>query len=169
MYTTEIIKKQPNVIPLNLLKQYLRIDNDDDNEIIEISLEFAQYYTQNIANIIISPVTYLITTNEITQNNTINIKEKPIISVDEIKLNTIILKTTEYKIHKNHIELLTNKTGTFEITTQCGHNAIENLPTELKTAILIHTAHHYANRTGENQKVPPMVDLLLSKFKPIKI
>jgi hypothetical protein len=158
----------PSIFDLQTVKQYLKIDDNNDDNIINIIIDYAINYAQKITNTLISQDIYDIYVCDI-QNNQIKLNLKPISNINTIEANGMQLDSgTEYIIENNCI-IFNNSTTECRINLLGGYTSLALLPPELKMAILMHISAAYDNRSGTSQAVPFAVNNIYNKIAKLRI
>ena len=94
-------KTYPCIFDLQTVKQYLKIDDNNDDNIINVIIDYAINYAQKITNTLISQDIYDISVYDI-QNNQIKLNLKPISNINTIESDGVQLANdTGYIIQNN--------------------------------------------------------------------
>ena len=156
----EIVLKSDNfssLLPLDFIKQYLKVDGDDDDQIIAMHINFAEIYAAKMCNISVSPKQYIIKTNTVNAQCTIPINMKPLISVDGIIVDGKALDASDYQVTEDSVVILNNAGKNYSITCTCGYSALTVVPSDLQTALLTHVSYRYENRSGDKTTLAPIL------------
>ena len=155
-----------DLISLGYVKNYLRIDNDCDDEFIKNTIYFAYDYAEKTTGKTFGFKKYELTFS--TEKSVLKIDKMPIFINEVLSFyaNDLELSRDEYQL-KNGI-LFLNKaiSGDIKITFLAGSNM--PLPADIKQAILFHIANIYQNKNGDCQ-VPQATQEIYDLYRKIKI
>ena len=155
------------ILSLNYIKNYLRIDNDCDDEFLQNALLTAISYTETITGYILGIKT--LKTQITLKTATQKIKDFPYAVNEVISIinNGENLQSTDYTIDDGEISFTHHISGTLEIEFKTGVES-QSIPQDIKQAILQHIATMYQNKHG-NYEIPQAVKNTYSQYKKIRI
>lgn len=155
------------ILSLNYIKNYLRIDNDCDDEFLQNALLTAISYAEKITGYILGVKT--LKTTITLQTSTQKLKEFPFIINEIISItnNGENLQDTDYTVNNGVILFKHQISGTLEIEFKTGMESL-SVPQDIKQAILQHIATMYQNKNG-NYTIPQAVQNTYSQYKNIRI
>jgi hypothetical protein len=161
-------KVYPCIFDLQTVKQYLKLDDNNDDAIINIIIDYAINYAQKATNTLISQDIYDISVCGI-ENNTLALNLKPINEITQIMSDDVeLINNIGYKIEKNSI-IFNHTTNACNIKLLGGYASLALLSPELKMAILMHISSSYDNRNGTSQAVPFAVNNIYNKIAKLRI
>ena len=155
-----------DLISLEYVKNYLRIDNDCDDEFIKNTIYFAYDYAEKTTGKIFGLKKYELTFS--TEKSVLKIDKMPIFinEVFNFSQNNIELTQDEYSLKNGVLFLSKAVSGAIKITFSAGSNTL--LPADIKQAILFHVANIYQNKNGDCQ-VPQATQEIYGLYRKIKI
>jgi hypothetical protein len=161
-------KAYPCIFDLQTVKQYLKIDDNNDDNIINFITDYAISYAQKNTNTLISQDIYDIYVCDI-KNNQIKLNLKPISNINTIEANGMQLDSGTGYIIQNNCIIFNNITTECRINLLGGYTSLALLSPELKIAILMHISASYDNRSGASQAVPFAVNNIYNKIAKLRI
>lgn len=169
-----ISRSESNFITLDFAKQYLRVDNNSDNQLITEMIKAVAETAQNYLGLKILPAVYRIIINN-NQSTLIKIPLAPIKKITEVKIlrgfnYEFELLNSDYKfISKNsEIKLKPNfYTSDLKIICEVGFSE-EELPTPIKQGMLEHLARIYDQR-GSDYSMPIAAKAFYQAYKRINL
>ncbi len=167
-----ILKSNQNdvIFPLHLVKQYAKISDDSDDDIVTLSISFAQNYAERTVGHLIGVRNYHINKSKGQKDILINVRPFHRVVAVRDKLGKSLAES-HYSHERNSIIF----DGCcmdmeYEIEIECGHSDYKQLEPDLQVAILAHASHHYNNRLNDTGfMVPDEVRLVYSKYKHFRI
>lgn len=169
------IKEENTTLPieLNFVKSFLKIDFEDDDDLIKNIIKTAITQCETNINKSLIQKTFIYSLYELKRNSLI-LPYSPIISIDNIKIidfqqNTTTLENTEYFLDNiGNILNFKNKPNNFyriDIEYQAG---LEKINDELIQALLMHIARMYEDRSGYSP-IPLNSLNIYKKYKQIRL
>lgn len=155
----KIITQNESPIKLGLVKDYLRIDHDEEDEMISTMLFAAIDYAEKFIRRSIIKKEYEL----ITKGNSIKLPNPPII---EVKSVTVDGEDVEFEFEEpNHLKI--DNFGKVIVRYEAGY---DELPKAIEQALLMLTSHYYENReiviVGTSViRIPFTVESLLYPYK----
>lgn len=147
-------------ITLAELKQFLKIDFDDHDSILNLCLESAISSASKFLNIPFC-------TKEFILNVHSNIEISEITLHENLKNKKLTLTSPSGEIKDNSIHFKSSQFGTFEVRlTEEFTGFIEP---QLKQAILLHSAYLYENEEYSSVYIPAKIVSVYASFKKVKI
>jgi uncharacterized phiE125 gp8 family phage protein len=149
-----IFEEQNPILSLDEIKNFLRIDFDSDDILLQKALNTATRQCELKIGQTLNQKTYLMSIYNPLKTNKIKLKYEPIISVEKIEHideneNTSLISTDNYKTMSDigiikffNIPLNYYK---LDITYKAGYM---NVPDDLKQGLLFHIAKIYEDKTG---------------------
>ena len=171
---TQIIKtNKTEFISLNSAKQYLRIDHEMDDEIIQNLLEIAVVVAENYLGIKLFEACWKITIYE-NLPSVIKLFHGPIARIESFKIyktnGEILFLNDDYYCLDQFTEILNIKKqhviNKAEIIYHTGYSA-SKLPAPIKQGILEHLVKMYDMR-GSDQGLPLSVKSLYQPYKKVR-
>lgn len=155
------------ILSLNYIKNYLRIDNNDDDEFLQNALLSAISYAEKMTGYILGIKT-LKTTIKL-KTATQKLKDFPFIinEIVSIANNGETLQDTQYQLSDGQASFTSQTSGIIEIQFKTGIDAAA-IPQDIKQALLQHIATMYQNKNG-NYTIPQAVQTTYSQYKNIRI
>lgn len=155
MITNEILKiiefDATKTIQLEFVKNYLRIDNDCDDEFLKNAITTANNYAEKILNKVVCIKTFELSFSISSDEQITKIDKKPSISIDEI-VSVYVNEQEEgaenYGIENGVLIFKIPVSGNIKVVFKSGFNT-ENIPAEIKQAIICHVATIYQNKNGD--------------------
>lgn len=146
-----------NIFTLNLVKSYLKIDDDNDDELLIELINAAVEYAENFVNIQINPVRVSLEYTNIFKDNIV-LPHSQILNIENVAIETYgEFKSLEPKYYK-----LIGKTVSFkfpiytekmQITYTTGFRSDQHIPHLLKQGILAHIKAMYYHEPNGLDKV----------------
>ncbi|MBL0725922.1 MAG: phage gp6-like head-tail connector protein [Alphaproteobacteria bacterium] len=162
--------KQPisMVVPINNVKDYIRVSGDDSDNMIKDIIISVERQIIDITKIVPS-VTDVVVRIFPEESSVVKIPFSPIIAVTQVKNGESTLGLDEYSLQNKVLSIFPNsKRLKIVATISCGHVDLSDLPSDIKLAILMQTAYVYDNRDGSKVGIMPAMADLLSKFRVFK-
>lgn len=155
------------ILSLNYIKNYLRIDNNCDDDFLQNALLVAISYAEKITGYILGTKTLKTTITLKTATQKLNDFPFIINEIISITNNGEALQATQYQLSNGNILFTKQTSGTIEIEFKTGISAT-SIPQDIKQAILQHIATMYQNKNG-NYTIPQAVQNTYSQYKNIRI
>lgn len=153
------------LISLAKIKNYLKIDHNEENELLGLFCNVAQNYAEEFISSIIFKKKFLIQGITNFLSETIKIELSNLNYIENIKIDANIINDF-ILIKKDKYFTITNLLGNFEIIAICGSETINPL---IEIAILRHISYLYEHR---NQNLPiskEEIDQLYFSFKNFRL
>ena len=163
-----VIEADPlSVLPLQYAKNYLRIDNNNDDEFLVNAIATAINYAEAITGKIFGEKTYKLTCN--VEGKITNINKLPILvnEIVEIQINQQPLNKENYFIKNGIIQFKEGVTGDLVVVFKAGIQAGEVL-INIRQALMYHVASIYENKNG-NCGVPVASQEIYNLYRNIKL
>lgn len=155
----------PPIEPVSLdeAKLFLRIDHDDENDLIETLIRSSRERLEDRLNIAMIERTMRLVTSE---RGDIALPRWPVSSIE-----TVVIEEEETNVFTVNLRsrpvIITVTLGSpvrVEFTAGYGSQA-GDIPAPLRQAILLLVAHGYEHRNGETGSFPLMVDALTMPYR----
>ena len=165
-------KSKANFISLKFAKQYLRVEHNQDDEMIQNMLEMAIIAAENYIGLVLEDSSFKMTIHDALPNK-IKFINAPIIKIDSFKLyktNNEFIELKEDSFTLDHFaEVIILKTSYVikkaEIIYRAGY---ENIPAPIRQGILEHLAKLYDLRGGDNA-LPISAKSLYQAYKRVRL
>jgi len=154
------------LFPLDYVKNYLRIDNDYDDDFLKNAIATACNYAEKYTNTIIGLKTFNLTFQTDTKINQIE-QSMNISQIVSIKNNNNEIDCENYKLENGKIFLKKALSGYFDITFKAG-TPFDEVLIDIRQAIMYHVAKIYNNKDGDFSIPQSSIDIY-NLYKPIKI
>ena len=149
----EVIKviesNEDNILNLDYVKNYLRIDNEYDDEFLTEAIKTAVSFCEKTIGKYISNKKIKYDFTQALNTKTISFEKNDekydIDEVESIIINGYNVEETEYQIENGEIVFNNNITG--RIVLVCNIK-IEHIESDIKQALLFHIASIYQNKSG---------------------
>lgn len=155
--TTKLQDLDHELISLEELKHFLRIEGNYDDAIIKTFMQYAFEVAENHIAKILSPKTFIHTIFD-AKSNIIKLLNTPVISINSIKLGNNILHSQNYFFIQNTQAIQINNTQLnnqqLDVTYTSGLTNPIELPAIIKLTIMQHVAFLYDSKLSDN-KTPP--------------
>ena len=154
------------MLPLQYLKNYLRIDNDCDDNFLLNALETAVNYAEAVTGKRFVTKVYKLTF-QITEDVS-KIDKTPILfdELIDICVDGTHLTYLDFELKNGIIFLKKNIIGSIEIIFKI--SSVGEIPADIKQAILFHVANIYQNKNGDCS-VPKGAQEIYSLYRNVRI
>ena len=156
-----------DILPLKYVKNYLRIDNDCDDEFLLNAIATACNYAENLTGKIIGEKTIQLTFysgNGIFQIDKDKLNIVTILSVYE---NDILIDADQYELKNGVINLKKAISGNIKVVFKAGE-VIDDTLVDIRQAILYHVASIYNHKDGDFV-VPQASMEIYNQYKPVRL
>lgn len=155
------------ILPLKYVKNYLRIDNDCDDELLINAIATAINYAEYTINKVFGSKIYRLTLE--SDSNILQIDKLPLVisNVRSLTVNDKTLDTTFYEIHGGIIIMKTPIFGKITVVFEAGIQLGE-VPVDIRQAMLFHVASIYQNKDG-NAIAPKATQEIYSLYRNIRV
>jgi hypothetical protein len=168
-FTKYLSARYASIFPIPLVKQYLRLDNADDDAMVQMAINSAEEYATNSTNIVFSRRNLTCDITTIMQQTNI-ITLTPLLTLNSLTVDGVRLAVVNYSFTIDNYLCLPNiKAGKIVISADFGYPAIANIPNDLKSAIFTHAAYLYDNRIGGNTAVPAICSSVYNGYRIAKL
>ena len=154
-----------NVLKLEYVKNYLRIDNNKDDEFLKNAISTATLYAEKIIGKIIGEKQIEIS---FYAKKDISKIEKNNIFINEVisfNVNDEVLESNNYYLQNGKILLNHPINGNIKVCFKTGNNYINE---DIKQAVLYHIATIYQNKNGSFE-IPKATMEIYNSYRDIKI
>ena len=160
-----------NIFTIDYIKNYLRIDNNFDDNFLINSIITANNFAEKMINRTICLKKYELsfyTDKNITNLKNIDLKIPfPVIEINEVLANNNIISGENYEINNYKILFKKDITGEIKITFKAGYYSDE-IQEDIKQSMLFHIASIYQNKSG-NCTIPQVSKEIYSLYRDIRI
>jgi uncharacterized phiE125 gp8 family phage protein len=157
-----------SILSLDTVKHYLRVENSDDDAIIEKCINATESYLEKNIGLIISPRDYLF--EYLKPVFSVQLHFKPLLKINNVTADGKELSTEDddYKLTDDKI-IFAKKQSNLTLEAQFGYSQSADLPSDIEMALLMHIAHLYDHRDGNDNIIPLMVSEIYSQYKFLRI
>ncbi len=171
MYTKNIVvikTDNQKIFTLAFIKNYLRIDNDYDDEFLLNAIETAANYAEMITGKIFGSKTYRLKFT--TEKSLLKIDDISLLNDDLVSISINDKKAThqDFEIKNGIICFKYSIKGNIDIVFKKDGISLEEIPTDIKQAILFHIANIYQNKNG-NCAVPQAAQEIYNLYRKIRV
>lgn len=156
----------PSVEPISRdeAKLFLRIDHDDENDLIDMLIQSARERLEAYLNVAIisRPMRYE------AQGGEIKIPRWPVVSIDHVAVNgqAVTAYQTELRCRPAVLKNVASAPVTIDFTAGYGPTA-DSAPSPLRQALLLLISQGYEARGETIEAIPLMVDALTLPYKVV--
>jgi uncharacterized phiE125 gp8 family phage protein len=169
MYSQSTISEDASIIPLDLVKKYLRIDHEAEDEIILMYMKNSYKEIEYRCGVILSGEVRKITVTDFAGDR-FSPQRTPIRAIESILIDDVPLDPSAYTlVNQKEVWLQSRQSGKLDITLKLGYNLLNDIPSKLQTAFLQIASHIYQNKNGWNASVPRSIIEMSKEFQKIKI
>lgn len=158
-----------DIITLEEVKNFLRIDNDEDNNLLnkltQSAIETAEIHSGLLLRKHI--IEEYFTSNYSSDTKfELSLTKKPCKSVIEVVCDGVKIEDSEFKLENNHITIK-KKGHNFQVNYLAGLDKFE-VSASVRIGILMHVSNMYDKRDGDNI-LPQNIVALYRQFRFIRI
>ncbi len=162
-------KSKTNFITLKQAKQYLRIEHNHDDEMIQDMLEMVLIAAENYIGLALQPASWkMIIYDELP--SVIKFDHAPIVRVSQFKLyrNNEVIEFTNYLLDQSAEKIHLRRHYAIEKVEIIYHVGYEKLPAPIKQGMLEHLVRLYDLR-GSDQSLPVAAKSLYQAYKRVRL
>ena len=171
----EIIQQPTNyIVDITIVKKFLRIKNDTDNEIIELLIKSGSDYAEQYTGISVDTKKLQLIYNNIYNHSCkLYIPYTPILNIESINLSnneeSTELTNSSYQIHKESnsifLEEITSQSSAITIVYTAGYSDAENIPKLLIQGIIQYVSAMYNKRGTSSSELNRINKIFFDPFK----
>ena len=156
-----------SIISLEYVKNYLRIDNNCDDEFLKNAILVASNYAEKMIGKIIGEKTFIFSCEIDNPTKSIDVAKLQITEIISVKIGEETLQNDAYCMEKTNLVFNQNVVGDAKITFKAGIKT-EEIPADIKQAMLYHIASIYQNKEG-NFAIPQATQDIYSTYRGVRV
>ena len=179
-----------NLIPPSEMRHYLRIDTQDEDELLLMLSRTAATHVEDVIGRALMRRQVTVEMDGYPASGVINLPLQPVISVDEIQHdaggNTTILPAAAYRVVTAHdyTQILradgvawpdVTEPGSVRVIYHAGSSSSTDIPEPIRLSILLLVGHWYEHREATITKSQELIDIklgvdrLLAPYKTVRV